>query len=807
MKKYYQELGLKLFSMGYAPIPIRPNSKIPFMGEGESWQVDINEEQVKEWAENGKGSGGVALTGIGGIDFDIKDKTVSNSLIKYARENINEDVLIRIGLAPKFLIPVSNKSDIEHKWKNTWYDKDGEKQEIEFLAPGDQYFLAFGIHPDTKAEYKWVKNKSVLSIPRDNLPIVDSLDLSGLEDEFDRLAKEQGWSKKGLLKNKETSAPSKNKEFDLSNIKVGGEMADPAGIKELAAWLKLLPVDWVNDRDNWITIGAALHHETGGNNEGWLIFDEWSQTSKKYKSRKDTIDRWESFTANQGIKNGGNCSTRGTIIHILKEAGFWKEAKKAGNIAREQVLDTQTGTEQIETVNDIMDKMNKRHAVIRIGSKIRVMNEGRNLDGGLDLGFLSVPDFNTMYSNKKTTDPKDPKKKKTLSKIWINDPARREFKGIIFEPTGSQKSKADIEGYYNIWKGLSVKPIKGDWSLFHNHIYEVIAGGDETIGEWVVAWIARMVQKPGGLRPGTSIVLKGGQGTGKGVFVNAIGEIFGDHFLPVSHASQVAGRFNSHLTNKILVFIDEGFWAGDKKGEGVLKSIITEPHLAIEQKGIDIIRVKNNINLIMASNNDWVIPANIAERRFCVLEVSDSRQGDKPYFKKIIKQMYREGGLQAMLFDLLKMDISNIDLGTFKQTKGLFEQKIHSMTTEMHYWHERLQEGKMLSGKTSDPGNDFSDYVNNNDWGEVKTTEQHSDYLFFVDMMKERFPLSPTQFGLFIKKICPDSCTYRKRIGSNLVYYRRLPELKDCRDEFSRQLKYKIEWDVNEGGFDEEPPF
>jgi len=795
MVQYYKDLALKLYKKGYKPIPIRPKSKIPFMSQGESWQVDITEKQVQEWAANGKGAGGIALTGIGGLDFDIKEKSVSNALIKYIRENIQDNTPIRIGLAPKFLIPVSPESDIKKKWKNTWFDQSGEKHEIEFLSPGDQYFLVFGIHPDTKEEYKWVKNNSVLSIEQSELPVVDGIDLSGIEDKFDTLAKKNGWTRG---ENKKNNHPEGAEDFDLSDIKMGGEMADRAGVKELASWLKFLPTDWVDDRDNWITIGAALHHETGGSNEGWSIFDKWSQKSKKYKNRADTIKRWESFTTGKGIKDGRNCSTRGTIIHILKEAGVWEEAQKAGNKIRDEISAKTADKKNADNANDIVKKMNKKHAVIRIGSKVRIMNEGKSMDGGLDLGFLSVPDFNTMYSNKKTTDPFDPKKKKTLSKIWINDPCRREYKGIVFEPTGSERTTTELEGYYNIWKGLSVKPSKGDWGYFKDHIYEVIADGNESMGKWIIAWVARIVQQPGGVRPGTSIVLKGGQGIGKGVFVNTLGDFFGDHFLPVSHASQVAGRFNSHLTNKILVFIDEGFWAGDKKSEGVLKSIITEPYLAIEQKGVDIIRVKNNINLVMASNNDWVVPANIAERRFCVLDVSDKRQGDKPYFKQVMQQMYRKGGLQAMLYDLLKMDISDVDLGTFEQTKGLFEQKIHSMSTEMQYWYERLQEGDLLSER--DDNNDYA-----NSWNEVKNKEQYEDYLIFVDKMKERFPLSPTQFGIFIKKICPGIKVRRETSGTHREKTRKFQELAMCRSEFDKQFKFKIEWDTEDE--QEELPF
>ena len=48
---------------------------------------------------------------------------------------------------------------------------------------------------------------------------------------------------------------------------------------------------------------------------------------------------------------------------------------------------------------------------------------------------------------------------------------------------------------------------------------------------------------------------------------------------------------------------------GDKKGEGVLKALITEPRLQLEAKFRDPIMVENRLRIIVASNNDWIVPS------------------------------------------------------------------------------------------------------------------------------------------------------------------------------------------------------
>jgi hypothetical protein len=47
--------------------------------------------------------------------------------------------------------------------------------------------------------------------------------------------------------------------------------------------------------DEWIKIGMAIHDATGGSNDGFAIWDEWSATSHKYEGRQDLESHWLSF--------------------------------------------------------------------------------------------------------------------------------------------------------------------------------------------------------------------------------------------------------------------------------------------------------------------------------------------------------------------------------------------------------------------------------------------------------------------------------------------------------------------------------
>jgi hypothetical protein len=57
----------------------------------------------------------------------------------------------------------------------------------------------------------------------------------------------------------------------------------------------------------------------------------------------------------------------------------------------------------------------------------------------------------------------------------------------------------------------------------------------------------------------------------------------------------------------------------------------------------------------MTSNEDWVVPAGMNERRFCVLDVDPRCEQNYEYFREIDEEL-AHGGLEYLLADLLAFD-------------------------------------------------------------------------------------------------------------------------------------------------------
>lgn len=88
----------------------------------------------------------------------------------------------------------------------------------------------------------------------------------------------------------------------------------PLGLSEaqLREALEALPGDL--GYDQWVQVGMALHHETGG--EGFGLWDEWSRASPKYSSREYGEERWRSFG-----RGGGRAVTARTLVKLANAHG------------------------------------------------------------------------------------------------------------------------------------------------------------------------------------------------------------------------------------------------------------------------------------------------------------------------------------------------------------------------------------------------------------------------------------------------------------------------------------------------------
>lgn len=462
----------------------------------------------------------------------------------------------------------------------------------------------------------------------------------------------------------------------------------------------------------------------------------------------------------------------------------------------QQYLARQIQRAKEDAIDPWLRELNEKHAVIEdIGGKCRVVSEV--WDPALKrprLSRQSFDDFRNRYMHIQVVVGQDKDGndvRKPLGKWWLENPNRRQYRTIVFAP-GKEVSES-----YNLWQGFACEARPGDCSLLTKHIHENVCRGNTEHSEYIINWMARAVQQPDS--PGqVALVLRGRMGTGKGVVFKHFGSLWGRHYLHVSDPKHLVGSFNAHLRDCVVLFADEAFWAGDKKHESIMKTLVTEEMIMTEAKGVDAEAAPNYVHLGMASNDNWVVPAGADERRYCLIDVGDNQMQNGAYFAAIQKQM-DAGGREAFLHYLMTRDLSGFDVRKFPKTEALQEQKVLSMTPEEQWWFEKLMDGT-LAGDS---------------WGaEVPKADLQRDYTNYCERQRIMRRVSPTALGKFLKRVLPSIYPQTFQRMAEVVrmdkfghesftkaktWFYGMPSLKEAREWWDERFGGPYQWpDVDE---------
>lgn len=353
------------------------------------------------------------------------------------------------------------------------------------------------------------------------------------------------------------------------------------------------------------------------------------------------------------------------------------------------VLDKGSGTERYakrqveraidEAIDPWLRKFNDDFFTIgNLGGKYLVGERVEKIAEGIAYRtdkFQKPSEFKQRFAHCKIEDVTGPKPIQVpAAGWWLQHSGRRMYETAEFRPGEEGPPKI-----YNLWTGFGVDPIKGENDrAFREHVFAIVCSKRRDLYKYVIRWMADAVQNPS--RPGqVALVLRGEQGVGKGEFASRFAKLFGSHSRQISNSAHLIGKFNAHLGSTILLFVDEAFLSEDRKSEGVLKALITESSIMVERKGIDATEAPNALHVIMASNSDWVVPTATDDRRFCVIDVSNVRKGDRSYFARIRSSMV-EGGYRNLLFRLMQVDLSIFDVFRIPVTGAKADQKRMSLS-------------------------------------------------------------------------------------------------------------------------------
>jgi len=442
--------------------------------------------------------------------------------------------------------------------------------------------------------------------------------------------------------------------------------------------------------------------------------------------------------------------------------------------------------EQGDPMTQVVDSINKTNAFGWTGDKFVVLSERWDYHYKKNVvRFRHRADVAAAWANRYVwvLDGKGKLKPKNHFEVWFRHQNRRQYDQVVFAPYAYGDPNPTPSSVYNLFRGWPLEPKKGSWTPFKDHIHDIVCDNNDDVYDWVLTRMAYHVQNPAGPLPGTSIVMRGDQGCGKGCFAQNYGLIFGkDHFRQIDNPEHAFGNFNKLMQDALVVYLDETEWGGNREHRGTLKRLITEPDIVITLKGKDSIVLPNLSLIIISGNDNWLVPVTSFERRFMIMRASNKKVDNIKYFNKVFDCM-ENGGAAAMFYDLLSKNLNNgINLRRPIMTREMEMQQRYSHQRDLYgYWREQLEQGYIIS-ETNSLGTGWPDFITTDEW--------HDSRRYHCKINQIRYPEEKNVFIRQMKEFC--NVTYRRKGKARTPGYI-LPPLSDCIKQFEKASRLKVQ--------------
>tara|TARA_R100000655_G_scaffold109684_2_gene164938 strand:+ start:2953 stop:5178 length:2226 start_codon:yes stop_codon:yes gene_type:complete len=261
---------------------------------------------------------------------------------------------------------------------------------------------------------------------------------------------------------------------------------------------------------------------------------------------------------------------------------------------------------------------------------------------------------------------------RNVFKKWLKDKNKRSYERIDFIPS-FQETNSRV---YNTFKGFNFegKNIVNTDAIerFEAHIRLLVDHEEESF-IYLRNYIAHLFQKPDE-RPNIAIVIKSGQGVGKDLLIDFIGNILGkDMIYRTAKLDEIFEKFNGSLKNKLLLQLNEVSGTDGFSKKENLKDLITTNEININEKNLKPYTLTNYLRLFIFSNN--LIPIEIPhdDRRYCVFK--SGRKEARPYYNQLVKDSKDDTALESIFTHFKNIDISNFDLNKRPETSAYKEMK------------------------------------------------------------------------------------------------------------------------------------
>ena len=319
----------------------------------------------------------------------------------------------------------------------------------------------------------------------------------------------------------------------------------------------------------------------------------------------------------------------------------------------------------------------------------------------------------------------------------ISSSSMRSFGDIKCELSGCS------EKHFNMWSGFQAKRVSLEtesegFKLMKAFIMECWADNNQEHYNYIISWLAGLVTNLNGVNL-VALVMVSKQGAGKGTLIEFMELILRSiNVVSIAGLGSVTKNFNKILEGKRLVNINEISSAKEefKSNFEIMKSMITDPTITIEPKGVDAYSIRNTANFILFTNHDDAIIVEESDRRYAIFEMKGHHRNDKEYFSKIRQTCFTQD--VANEFYTYLLDFQAVNISNIIETDIRLAMKSLSKSSPLKYiedlmHNEELKETLFEDGKR------------------VKADALYTRYRNWCVDNGERNIMTSTKFGISIK--------------------------------------------------------
>lgn len=444
------------------------------------------------------------------------------------------------------------------------------------------------------------------------------------------------------------------------------------------------------------------------------------------------------------------------------------------------------------TEKGVLEELQDQFAIIDIGGEIRVVDKVQitsflSGESSSEPAFYKKADAILLMKRALEKLPFPSKPQIVINDFWVS-PMTTVYQGTAFSPKPTSASSL------NFWIDPRESDDTGNATFILNYLFDVICNGDQASYDYLLNYLAHMIQQPEE-KPGVMLVLLGGQGTGKGMFFNLLKAIWYRTTLSVTDVDQVIGRFNACLEHNYAICMDEALFAGDRKALDRLKSMITEAQINVEQKYQPARSINSVHRFFAASNHDHFAHIEMDDRRFVFLRVSDVYKQDTNYFSQLASEIKDLPTIAAFVHQLEHIDLRSFDVRKKPASNEHMLQKLKSLVGFDRYWYEVLLSGDFDAGAS---------YLGSGCFWQapmfIPTSELVRRYTTFNRNAQRHQTVQSADVVAAVLRLCPSSATDRQLYQQASLATKtqkrglQLPDIATARADFERVIRGRIQW-------------